>query len=141
MALRSHPQTTGTQFVACDDAEKRMKLKYHYMIACDWKAEMNLRTPRLPVRHSVEASRMQSIFGVRRLWACSCDAKRLWSAEIHLRFQVAHYTYMARCVNEDVTGGSQAANSIRGILREQGSTAGTAPLRNSRFHCARGQSG
>ena len=32
---------------------------------------------------------MQSVFGVRRLWACSCDAKRLWSAEIHLRFQVA----------------------------------------------------
>ena len=37
---------TGNQFVACDDTERRIKLKYHYGITCDWKAEMNLRTPK-----------------------------------------------------------------------------------------------
>ena len=52
MALRSHPQTTGTQFVACDDAEKRMKLKYHYMIACDWKAELKAASPPQGAPHS-----------------------------------------------------------------------------------------
>ena len=46
-ALRSHPQTTGTRFVAGNDTERRTKLKYHYMIACDWKAEREqaLRAP------------------------------------------------------------------------------------------------
>ena len=37
---------TGTQFVAGNDTERRIKLKYNYMITCDWKAEMNLRTPK-----------------------------------------------------------------------------------------------
>ena len=46
-ALRSHLQTTGTQFVAGNGMERQMKLMYHYMSMCDWKAEMNLRTPRL----------------------------------------------------------------------------------------------
>ena len=30
-ALRSHPQMTGTQFVAGNDAERRIKLKYNYI--------------------------------------------------------------------------------------------------------------
>ncbi len=46
-ALRSHPQTTGTQFVAGNGMERQMKLMYYYMSMCDWKAEMNLRTPKL----------------------------------------------------------------------------------------------
>ena len=40
----------------------------------------------------------QSVFGVRSLWACSPDAKRLWSAEIHLRFQVAREFYTRLCM-------------------------------------------
>ena len=46
-ALRSHPQTTGTQFVAGNDTERRIKLKYNYMVMCDWKAEREqaLRAP------------------------------------------------------------------------------------------------
>ena len=35
------------QFVNCNDAERQTKLMSKYMITCDWKAEMNLRTPRL----------------------------------------------------------------------------------------------
>ena len=31
----------------------------------------------------------------------SRDAKRLWSAEIHLRLQVAHCPYTVMCVNRD----------------------------------------
>ena len=46
-ALRSHPQTTGIQFVAGNGMERQMKLMYHYMSMYDWKAEMNLRTPKL----------------------------------------------------------------------------------------------
>ena len=46
-ALRSHPQTTGTQFVTDNDTERQIKLKYHYRSTRDWKAEMNLRTPKL----------------------------------------------------------------------------------------------
>ena len=46
-ALRSHPQTTGTQFVAGNGMERQMKLMYYYMSMSDWKAEMNLRTPKL----------------------------------------------------------------------------------------------
>ena len=33
---------TGTQFVTGNDTERRVKLKYNYMVMCDWKAEMNL---------------------------------------------------------------------------------------------------
>ena len=47
LALRSHPQMTGTQFVAGNGTERRIKLKYYYRVTRDWKAEMNLRTPRL----------------------------------------------------------------------------------------------
>ena len=35
------------QFVNCNDAERQTKLMSKYMITCDWKAEKNLRTPRL----------------------------------------------------------------------------------------------
>ena len=45
-ALRSHPQMTGTQFMAGNDTERRIKRKYNYMITCDWKAELKL-TPAL----------------------------------------------------------------------------------------------
>ena len=37
----------NNQFVTGNDTERRIKLKYNYMITCDLKAEMNLRTPRL----------------------------------------------------------------------------------------------
>ena len=37
----------NAQFVAGNDTERQMKLMYHYMNMCDWKAEMNLRTPKL----------------------------------------------------------------------------------------------
>ena len=37
---------TGNQFVTGNDTERRIKLKYNCMITCDWKAEMNLRTPK-----------------------------------------------------------------------------------------------
>ena len=68
MALRSHPQMTGTQFVAGNGTERRIKLKYNYMITCDWKAEMNLRTPKTlrvegtspPATHFKDASRRRS---------------------------------------------------------------------------------
>ena len=38
---------TGTQFVAGNDTERRIKLKYNYMVMCDWKAEREqaLRAP------------------------------------------------------------------------------------------------
>ena len=45
-ALRSHPQMTGNQFVACNGME-RYKCMSDCKITCDLKAEMNLRTPRL----------------------------------------------------------------------------------------------
>ena len=38
---------TGTQFVAGNGTERRIKLKYYYRVTRNWKAEMNLRTPRL----------------------------------------------------------------------------------------------
>ena len=38
---------TGTQFVAGNGTESRIKLKYYYRVTRDWKAEMNLRTPKL----------------------------------------------------------------------------------------------
>ena len=38
---------TGTQFVAGNGTERRSKLKYYYRVTRDWKAEMNLRTPKL----------------------------------------------------------------------------------------------
>ena len=47
MALRSHPRMAGTQFVAGNGTERRIKLKYYYRVTRDWKAEMNLRTPKL----------------------------------------------------------------------------------------------
>ena len=34
-ALQSHPQMTGTQFMAGNDTERRIKLKYNYMITCN----------------------------------------------------------------------------------------------------------
>ena len=37
----------SNQFVSGNDTERQTKLKYNYMITWDWKAEMNLRTPRL----------------------------------------------------------------------------------------------
>ena len=37
----------NAQFVAGNDTERQMKLMYYYMSMCDWKAEMNLRTPKL----------------------------------------------------------------------------------------------
>ena len=40
----------------------------------------------------------RSVFGVRRRKACSRDAKRLWSAEIHLRFPVARGFYGWLCI-------------------------------------------
>ena len=40
----------------------------------------------------------RSVFGVRRRKACSRDAKRLWSAEIHLRFQIVHEFYIRLCI-------------------------------------------
>ncbi|PVY46006.1 hypothetical protein C8D82_101205 [Victivallis vadensis] len=33
---------TGTQFMAGNDTEMRIKRKYNYMITCDWKAELKL---------------------------------------------------------------------------------------------------
>ena len=38
-ALRSHPQTTGTQFVTGNDTERQIKLMYHDTVMCDWKAD------------------------------------------------------------------------------------------------------
>ena len=37
---------TGTQFVAGNGTERRIKLKYYYRVTRNWKAEMNLRTPK-----------------------------------------------------------------------------------------------
>ncbi|WP_276741417.1 hypothetical protein, partial [Victivallis vadensis] len=56
-ALRSHPQTTGTQFVAGNDTERRIKLKYNYMVMCDWKAE---REQALRVHSKVDIGRHEA---------------------------------------------------------------------------------
>ena len=85
-------------------ARSRRGGRRHQLVIADATARARERPP--PRREaSLEcaaeglAPPTQSVFGVRRRRACSPDAKRLWSAEIHLRFQVAHYSYMVMCIS------------------------------------------
>ena len=51
----------NAQFVTGNDTERRIKLKYNCMIMCDWKAEMNLRTPKTLRVGEINASIYKSI--------------------------------------------------------------------------------
>ena len=61
---------TGTQFMAGNDTERRIKRKYNYMITCDWKAELKL-TP---------AEREQAL----RAPHSKVDIGRHWAGQVNI---------------------------------------------------------
>ena len=61
-AIRS---SNRAQFVAGNDTERRIKLKYHYMITCDWKAELKLT----PAEREQALRAPHSKVDIGRYWA------------------------------------------------------------------------
>ena len=60
--------------MACNDVERRIKLKYNYIITCDWKAELKL-TP---------AEREQAL----RAPHSKVDIGRHWAGQVNIAFEL-----------------------------------------------------
>ncbi len=84
-------------------ARSRRGGRRHQLVIADATARARERPPS-------DAKRLWSappkglLLDAKRLWSAPPkgllpDAKRLWSAEIHLRFQVAHYSYTVMCIS------------------------------------------